>query len=448
MRRLLLLLALLALASGATAQPPSFGSADDPLELGSAPFSPDRTILEAHAGPAFVRSDWRTGLRGEATVLRGRFSASVGGAVHPGGGGFYENEADDLYDALRVIRYIRVQPRGGRRGIYARVGPLDGVTLGTGMLARRYRTTAAWDERRIGAEFASGARGGARVAAFIGDVTGGSVAGAEVEIPTRLALGPARGVRLGLAAAHDLSLPASGDSALTGIEATLRGDVFSEGGLSVGPYVSFAQVLGKGGGIGVGLVADGADLGSVARAEARLGLVFSRGRFSPGIVGPMYSVNGGRQRIVAANSFYDDQAGFDLAGTPIDSMRGGVDLELELRSVAFGRVEALLFTRRHFGPGALSAFSLSLAARGGPARFEFGVEKQGFRSLLGIFGSALGEENTLLLDISFPVPALGGAHAFVRSRYGYRRLADDEAGPQRYLVERRFEPLIGVRTRW
>ncbi|OZC02146.1 hypothetical protein [Rubricoccus marinus] len=448
MLRLFPLLALLLLASGAMGQPPSFGSADDPLELGSAPFSPDRTLAEVYGGPAFLRAGWRTGVRAEATVLRGSFSASVGTTLHPGSGGLYENEADDLYDALRTIRYIRVQPREERRGVYARIGPLQGVTLGTGMLARRYKTTAAWDERRIGAEIASGVSG-ARVAGFIGDITGGSVVGGEVEVPTRLSIGPARGLRLGLAAAHDLSLPASGDSSLTGIEATLRGDVFSEGGLSVGPYVSFAQVLGKGGGIGVGIEADGADLGSVARAEGRVGLVFSRGRFTPGIIGPLYSVSGGRQRIVAANSFYDANLdAFELAGTPIDSMRGGVDLEVDLRSVAFGRIEGLLYTRRHFGPRALSAFSLRLAARAGPTRFEFGVEKQGFRSLLGLFGSALGEENTLLLDISFPVQALGGAHAFVRSRYGYRRLPDSEAGPQRYLVERRFEPLIGVRTRW
>ena len=365
--------------------------------------------------------------------------------MHPGSGGFYENEADDLYDVLRTIRYVRFQPRE-RGHLYARLGPLENVTLGTGMLARRYRTTAAWDDRRIGAELAAGGPN-ARVAGFIGDVTGGGVVGGEVEFGTGLNVSRARGVRLGLAAVHDLGLPLVGDSSLTGVETTLTGDLFSQDGLSLSPYVSYAQVLGKGGGVGAGLALNAGNLGNVVRAHGRLGVVVARGRFSPGLVGPFYSVNGGRQRIIAANSFYD--AGpIQLAGTPVDSMRGGVDLTGEFRAVAFGRFEALLYARRHLGPRALSAFSLRVAARASEARFELGVEKQGFRSLLTLFGGSLGEQNSLILDVAFPVEALGGAHAFVRSRYGYRRLPDVDAGPDRFLVERRFEPFIGLRTRW
>ena len=447
--RLAPLLLALSLAAAASAQAPAFGSGDDPLELGSSPTSPDRVLLSAYGGPAFLRSGWRTGVRAEATVLRGRFSASVGGAVHPGGDGLYAREADDAYDALRLVRYVRLQPREGGRGPYARVGPLQGVTLGTGMLARRYRTTAAWDERRVGAEGAAEGRG-VRTGAFIGDVLGGGVLGAEVEVGTGLGLGRARGLRLGLAAVHDLSLPASGDSSLTGVEATLRGDIFAQDGLRVAPYVSAAQVLGKGGGVGVGVGIEADDLGGVARAHARLGVVASRGRFAPGLVGPFYSVGGGRQRIVAANSAFDADPGLVLAGTPIDSLRGGFDITADLRAVAFGRVEALLYARRHFGPGALSAFSLRLAARAGETRFELGLEKEGFRSLLTLFGGSLGEQNTLVLDVAVPVEALGGARAFIRSRYGYRRLADAEAegGPALYLVERRFEPYLGVRARF
>ena len=52
-----------------------------------------------------------------------------------------------------------------------------------------------------------------------------------------------------------------------------------------------------------------------------------------------------------------------------------------------------------------------------------------------------------MLDVRLPVGDRG--QVYVRSRYGYRRLtADDgfaEDGPERYLVERRFEPMVGVR---
>lgn len=449
MRRLALSLLLplaVALASAPEAQPPAFGSAEDPFELGASPTSPDRVTWSAYGGPAFLRSDWRTGIRAEASVLRGRVSASVGGEIHPGTDGLYEDEADNARDLLRLVRYVRLQPRQGQTGLYARLGPLQSVTLGTGMLARRYRTTAAWNDRRLGAELATASGGSVRGAAFVGDVTGGGVAGAEIEIETGIDVGPARGLRVGVAAVHDLSLPASGDSSLTGVEATLKGDLFSEGGLALSPYVSYARYLGKGGGLGVGLALDGRDLGSVARAHARIGIVASRGRFGPGFIGPFYSVNGGTQRIAVANSFYDDDPTLDLAGTPIDSVNGGLDFTVDLRAVAFGRVEAMLYTRRHLGPRPLSAFSLRLAARAGETRFELGLEKQGFRSLLRtLFGGSLGEENSLILDIAVPVRALGGARAFVRSRYGYRQIEGD--GPTRYLVERRFEPYIGLRTR-
>ena len=38
------------------------------------------------------------------------------------------------------------------------------------------------------------------------------------------------------------------------------------------------------------------------------------------------------------------------------------------------------------------------------------------------------------------------ARLFVRSRYGFRRVADAPDGTARYLVERRFEPLVGLRV--
>lgn len=446
MLRSLCLFALL--AASASAQPPAFGSADDPLELGASPTSPDRVELSAYGGPAFVRAGWRAGVRAEAAVLRGPWSASIGGALHPGDGGFYPREADDAYDALRLVRYVRFQPRAGGGGPYVRLGPLHNATVGTGLLARRYRTTAAWDERRIGAEAAIGDdRAGA--GAFIGDITGGGIVGAEGTLPVGVSLPYAENLRLSVAAVHDLSLPVSGDSSFTGVEGALHGSFFNQDGLTVGPYLSYGRVLRRGGALGLGVSARADDLGAVARAHARLGVVASRGRFIPGYVGPFYSVGSGRQRVVVADSFYVPGAAPTFAGTPIDSANGGVAFETDLRAVAFGRVEALLYARRHFGPRALSAFSLRLAARAGDTRFELGLEKQGFRSLLSLFGGDLGEENTLLLDIATPISALGGAHLFVRSRYGYRRIPDAEAdGEDLYLVERRFEPFIGLRSRW
>ena len=43
------------------------------------------------------------------------------------------------------------------------------------------------------------------------------------------------------------------------------------------------------------------------------------------------------------------------------------------------------------------------------------------------------------------VALAGPARLFLRSRYGYTRVADGPDSTERYLVERRFEPFVGVR---
>ena len=428
----------LALAAGSVAaQPAPFGSSDDVFETAARPSA------SVYAGPAFVRSGWRTVVDADVTLREKRLSASIGGALHPGTGGLYDDEADDLYDVARLVRYVRLDPGPGDRTPYVRLGPTQNLTLASGLLAHRYRTTTAWDDRRISAEAVVG---GERVqaAAFLGDVSGAGVVGAQVEVGTGASAGPVRGLRATLAAVHDLGGPYGGDG-LTGAELRVQGDLFAEGGLSVSPYVAYARYAAHGGGLGVGVEAEADNLGNVGRAAARIGVVASGKEFAPGVVGAFYAIDNPRDRIVVAESFYDSDPAFELAGTPLDSIRAGVDVVVDARGVAFGRFEGRLHVRRHIGADRLSAFGFRIAARASGARFELGLEREGFRTLLGLLGR-LGEQNTLTLDIAAPVPALGGATAFVRSRYGYRRLPEDTAGPNRFLIERRFEPMIGLRT--
>jgi hypothetical protein len=106
--------------------------------------------------------------------------------------------------------------------------------------------------------------------------------------------------------------------------------------------------------------------------------------------------------------------------------------------------------RRHIGPEDASAYAIRLAGRlPGGGRAEFALEREGFRGFFDLI-SNLGDQNTLVLDLALPVRQRG--FVFVRSRYGYRRLDAVEGGadapglPARYLVERRFEPLVGLRV--
>ncbi|HEX8386320.1 MAG TPA: hypothetical protein VF576_09055 [Rubricoccaceae bacterium] len=442
-------LALLApLASGAqprpSAAPPlEFGSADDLFERGSGRPEADGVAVGLFGGAAYLPDTWRGAVRGEAEGSRGPVSAAVSATLHPAAGGLYGPEADEAYDVLRAVDYVRLNPSAGHP-VYARLGPTQRVTLGAGAIARQYRTTTAWDERTLGAEAAVRA-GRFSLAAFADDVRLRGVVGGEVEVRTPLAAGPLGGARLTVGAVHDLGLPSRGDSALTGVEATLRADVAggrfaADAPFGVSPFVTAARYLGKGGTVGAGADVDVFRFSEALRARVRAAVFVSSARFVPGHVGPFYAVSNADERIVDGAV----AGGQALAGTPLDSLRGGVDVVFDVRFLAFGRFEVAQHVRRHIGADRASAYSLRLAARlPRRARAELAVERQGFRGFWA-FLRGLGDENALVLDVAVPVGPT--AQAFVRSRYGYRRLDEATAGPGRFLVERRFEPLVGVRV--
>ena len=422
--------------------PAAFGSSDDLYEFEGEQRRDRAPAVQAavFGGAAYLPDTWRGAVRGEVAVARGLLSAAAAATLHPAAGGLYGPEADEAYDALRAVEYVRLDRAPGQP-LYARLGPTERVTLGVGALARGYRTTTAWDERTLGAEAALDI-GRVSVAAFADDLRLGGVVGGEVGVRTGRSIGPLGALRLTLGAVHDLGLPARGDSALTGVEATLRGSLgAADAPFGVVPFVTAARYLGKGSALGVGADAEAFRAGRALRASARVAVFVSTARFVPGHVNPFYALSNADERIVSGRVQGDD-AEPDLAGTSLDSLGRGVDLVVDVRLVAFGRFEVAQHLRRHIGSDRASAYGIRLAARLPlRARAELAVERQGFRGLLGFIGS-LGQENALVLDVTAPVGR--GGQLFVRSRYGYRRLSGD--GPGRFLAERRFEPLVGVRV--
>ena len=428
----------------AAPSPSEFGSADDLFERGSGRPEREATAVGLFGGAAYLPDTWRGAVRAEAEGSRGPVSAAVSATLHPAAGGLYGPEADELYDVLRAVDYVRLDAPAGRP-VYVRLGPTQHVTLGAGALARQYRTTTAWDARTLGVEAAARA-GRFEVAAFADDVRLGGVVGGEAGVRTPFAVGPLGGLRLTVGAVHDLGLPASGDSSLTGVEATVRGD-FAGGRFAddapfgVSPFVTAARYLGAGSTLGAGADVDVFRFSDALRARLRAAVFVSSARFVPGHVGPFYAVSNADERVVFGLGEAD---GGGLVGTPLDSLRAGVDVVVDVRFLAFGRFEVSQHVRRHVGADRASAYSLRLAARlPRRARAELAVERQGFRGLWSFLGG-LGDENALVLDVVAPVGRT--AQAFVRSRYGYRRLDDAVAGPGRFLTERRFEPLVGVRV--
>ncbi len=62
-----------------------------------------------------------------------------------------EEDFDETYDYIRIIRYIRYGSKGDE--LYARVGALDYAKLGHGFILYNYKNSPSFDNRKVGAEF-------------------------------------------------------------------------------------------------------------------------------------------------------------------------------------------------------------------------------------------------------------------------------------------------------
>lgn len=443
-----LLLALLAFASLPTvaAQPIDFGSADDPMEQPRTLLGAPWLVGAAYAGPSHLNDTWRAA---GAIALEGRagpWSLGLGGSLHLGSDGMYDPETDETYDLARLLRYARHDPTPSLP-VYARIGPTANVSLGRGHLVRGYRTTTSIDERRIGAEFAIGS-GRARFGAFTGDVRMNNLAGAFVEVsPVSGSESPViSSLRLGGGIVHSFADLLDGLPRPTAIQFEASARAFQFGELSVVPFASYAEFLNYGRSLGGGVEAGSENLIGAGRTTLRLSLFFSGEGFVPGYFNPFYSVSGDAGRIVTADSFLDaDTLTTELAGVPLSETTRGVDLLTEFNLLVFRSFEISYHFRRHYGDERLSDFSLRFASRPrflDGLRVEFGMERQGLGGFFSLF-TGLKDQNALVFDVDFPLA--GSTHLSIRSRYGYRRLPDAEDGTARYIVQRRFEPLIGVR---
>jgi len=437
----------LALALGArpaAAQPFSFGSSDDPLEAPLPSFGHPPFVADVYAGPAYLGSQWTLGVAFDAEGQSGPVRGALAYTLHLDEEGVYEPAVDELIDLARVVRYLRIEPRP-ESPVYVRLGPLQRVELGTGHLVRGFGTWAAPDERAPGLE-AAATLGGVEAAVFVEDLRLNGVVGGSVSMaPLSRAEGPRlRSLRVGDSAVHDLGL--HGDSSATAGSVDARLDLVRVGGIALTPWASYARFLEHGQSLGVGADVGASDLVGTARIRLRLGAFASSNGFSPGYFSPLYPLANGRDRIVEADGFYDaDTTLTPLAGVSLDSARAGLDLVGELRVLAFGQFEVYQHLRRHIGAGGGSAYAARVAFRPrdpNGLRLALAFERQDFKRVLGLFG-ALRDQNALVLDVDAPLPY--GLRLSLRSRYGYRRL-DDEGDGRRFLVQRRFEPFVGLRA--
>jgi hypothetical protein len=322
------------------------------------------------------------------------------------------------------------------------------MTLGHGQLVRGYRSNTVWDERTVGAEIAVSSLG-VTAGAFTGDVRLNGVVGGYADVqPVPGAASPVlRSFYLHLGGVHDHALP--NDTAPTAFEVEAGLELFRLAEFALVPFASYAEYLNYGRSFGAGADIRSSPRIDVARARFRAGLFVSEDGFVPGYVGAFYQASNLQARIVTAESYFEGDGSLEFAGFPLGEIEGGVDFLTEAEIAAFRAFTFAYHFRRHYGEQRLSDFSLRFAFR--PVsldglRLAFELERQGLGSFFSLFSTDLRDQNTLVFDIDYPFSDF--LHVSIRSRYGYRRLPDTAEGDERYLVQRRFEPMGGLRLRF
>ncbi|MEP0545960.1 MAG: hypothetical protein ABJF88_03445 [Rhodothermales bacterium] len=441
----LLLLALLstpASAQSVGASPFAFGSADNPTEVITRTARGTALRVDAFGGPSYIGVRWRTGFGIDADAASGPLSLGLSGRLRIGDSGLYDDDVDETYDLLRVLRYARFEPATGVP-VYARVGPIANTTLGTGHLVHSFQTTTAWDERTVGAEVGVQLPA-VRLVGFADDVRlGGVVGGRATVAPFGGSLRPRlRSLEVGATAVTDLGLPA--ELATTALSLDARFDYLRVGDFALSPFVSYARFLEYGDSFGAGAEFASTELIGLGRVRATLGVFRSGSEFVPGYFNAFYSVSNPEARIWNADAFYRDVAD-ETVGTPLAEAQGGTSVYFGLRALVFRAFELATYVRRDYSDDPLSEAGLRLVVSpngGDPLRLVFDVQRQGRTSFGSLFGD-FRDQNTLTFHLDYAVT--GPAWIFIRSRYGFTRVADGPDGTERYLVERRFEPFVGVR---
>lgn len=441
-------LLLLLTAPAAWAQPVPFGAADDPREALQRAWWRYETILDVGGGPSLIGPQWRAGATFALGLVTRPVVGQFVGTVRGGAYGTYDEDFDEWYDLVRLVRFVRYNAPAGSP-LHLRAGLIRQMRLGTGHLVQFYRSDVAWAARTVGAEAALATRA-LRLTAFTDDVRLDGVTGAHLGLrPLFFAEGLQTGsLRLGLSAATDLGLlgeetPTDTAEAPTAYAADLALDVLNVGGLRLAPYASYAAFRHYGRGFSAGADLESTNVVGLARFRLRLAYHRRGDGFLPGYFGALYRVSGPRARTVAARRFLaDDAPETAFVGVPLGEVRAGNGWETELRVLLFERFELWSHFLRQYGAQDLSAYHLRLFVQTRALRFDVGLDRAGRRGLLSLFES-LDDQSALLFGADYRLaPPLW---VRVRARYTFEPLGRDAAGQRRFLAERRFEPMLTLR---
>lgn len=405
-----------------------FGSRDDPAEYNGLAWWETEAKLDLSAGFSLIGPQWRSFGRVTLNAKRSLFSLKLDAGARAGVYGAYSDDFDDWRDALRVLDYARYTPRNSRT--YIRLGPLDRARLGTGHLMNFFSSDTAWDERSPGVEAAVG-NDVLQLEAVTEDATALRVTGA------RLSVRPFGSLWLSGTGVVDRSTvgPDGSDARAWAVEA--RVTAYTSGNFIFQPFASFARMDGAGQGLLVGADLMNDNFIDLARLHVRLALHYNSSGFLPGYFGSFYTVNSYRSDILASG-------GSDaiLAGLPLDQVFRDNTVWTEFRLHFFERFELWYQFLRHHGVQSLSEYHLRLFMHTESFVVAVGQDRAGLEGFMSLFGS---DDNQNVLRFQMDYRVSGPVWVRADARYTYSRAFTTPEGRARYVAQRRFEPVLGLR---
>ena len=383
-------------------------------------------VVTALGGLSLVGARWHAAGSGlyEGTVRS--ISARLRTTLRAGTGGAPGSNADEWYDALRVVEDARLHLRQDHPLLF-RVGLIENLRMGPGHIVNFFSSSTAWDDRTVGGMVAYSADA-VRLEMFTENLLMDGVAGGRITIRplANQAMLATRSASLGFSATADWQTD------LRGYSTDLQFDLFESGSILFAPFASYAWYDNLGDGLAIGATVYSSGFLGLISFGLRVAAFYNRRGFLPGYVGSFYGVHNKEDRIVQADR--PDQ----LAGVTLEQRVSGNDLLTEFRLAIGEDFEFWTSFRKHFGAHRLSEYHLRMELEASRVlRVSLGMDLGGLNSIFSVLND-FGDQTALVLVVDYRLA--GPLYLNATTRYSFERIDDN-----RFLVQRRFEPLTGLR---
>jgi len=381
--------------------------------------------VDVMGGVSLIGAKWRGIASIHTEFARYPFAIQLLGSFRQGPLGQYAPDWNESYDVLRIVQFARIQTEN----IYARIGPIEDLRLGIGHVVNHYRSSTSWDARTIGIETSWGT-GIIELSGFTADLLFNNLIGgrANLDLPNSSNLG----------INYSNHLPTD----LVAWSVDFNSEIFETARVAFAPYISYAWYPAYGDGLAFGADVRSTDFIDLLSFRLRVGAFYSSRHFIPGYIGTLFSVSNPRNRIIRDEADLQNIRASDFSGLLLRESRGVNDLltefELQIRDTFW-----LSYSwRRHFGAQPLSELYFRLFIRAGSYfNLEMGIDRLGERRFSDVFTS-FSEQSTLRFATIIRVKK----SFFIRTGAQYT-FEPIESSPY-YLVQRRFEPTLGIRINY